>query len=69
MVRLWLEGDAATARRRTWRGQVTRVDSGERLYASCADEVPMVSLSRAAPVPGSIVDRQGASKFNRRRHL
>ena len=40
IVKLWQDGDASRSPSPCWRGQVTSVKSGERLYANKPDEVP-----------------------------
>ena len=40
IVKLWRDSDASSSPSPGWRGQVTSVTSGERLYANKPDEVP-----------------------------
>jgi hypothetical protein len=46
IVKLWQDSDAAPSPSGGWRGQVTIVPSGERLYASKLDELPTLLASQ-----------------------
>lgn len=48
IVRLWRDADPADPAPAPWRGDVTSVSDGERVYASGADQLPAALASQMA---------------------